>query len=145
MNNTVYEPPKSDLGESGPFKRSVAWKIYFVFYVLISILGVASLFFIPDLGWAEYIGVPISILATVGLFGFTFLKRIYTPKFWFFVFIVNVLYFLIYCFMSGTDLEEDMSEKVYYISQAIGFLLYLPMYIGLYLYSKADDPAWKTD
>lgn len=144
VNKSVYEPPKSDLENNEIFKRPIAWKIYFVFYMLISILGFLALFFEPHAGFAEYIGIPIFILEAIGLFGFCFLKPIYKPKFWLFVLIVNVFYSFAYYFISDINLDEGMSERAYYISQVIGFILYLPAFIGLYLYSKITDHAWKS-
>lgn len=149
MNNTIYEPPKSDLGQSTSFKRSIAWKIYFVFYIALSILGFLSFFFEVNISFVDYISIPISIFEIVGLFGFCFLKPIYKPKFWFFIFMISLIYYFSCYFIVDMGIDETMSEIAYYTFHAIVFILYLPTCIALYLYSKTTDPAWgknnKTD
>jgi hypothetical protein len=74
-----------------------------------------------------------------------FLKPIYKPKFWLQVLIAYVIFSVAYYFITDVDLRAGMSDIEFYISIAIGWLLSLPAYYGLYALSNSTNPAWKRD
>lgn len=135
---------ESNIKNKSEFKRSVWWKIYFFFSVILGMLSMLGLLINPKSGLIESICVITSLAATVGLFGFVFLKPIYKPKFWLLVLIADIVFTITLYFITDIDMKKNMSDTVYYISNAISWLLSLPVYYALYTYSKPSDPAWKN-
>jgi hypothetical protein len=142
MENSPYQTPESDLQIESEFKRSIWWKIYFFIITILSAFGMISFFADPGAGISEYISLVIWLVATTGLFGFVFLKPIYKPKFWLQVLIAYVAFSTVYYFITGVDLRVGMSDTEFYVSNAIGWVLSLPAYYGLYAFSKPSNQAW---
>ncbi len=143
MENNPYRTPNSDVAIEGVFKRSIWWKIYFFFITIISTFGMISFLFHPHAGFVEVASLVIWLVATVGLFGFTFLKPIYKPNFWLQVLIAYLIFSIAYYFITDIDLRMGMSNAEFYISAAVGWLLSIPAYYALYALSKPTNPAWK--
>lgn len=143
MENNPYKTPSSDVTVDETFKRSIWWKIYFFFITIISAFGMISFFMNPEAGVSEYISLILWLIATVGLFGFTFLRPIYKPIFWLQVLIAYLIFSIAYYFITDIDLRMGMSNTEFYISVAVGWLLSIPAYYGLFAFSKPTDPAWK--
>ncbi len=66
------------------------WKIYFWFMTILLVANWASAIFSDYNFWAIYEVVPNG-LALVGLFSFTFKKKIFRPNFWKFVFVFSIV------------------------------------------------------
>lgn len=143
MENNPYKTPESAPKEDIKFQRSVWWKIYFFFITILSSIGIASAFTDPNVGVSEYISLLIGIIATIGLFGFVFLKPIYRPRFWLQFIIAYIAFSIIYYFVTSIDLRMEMSDTEFYITNVISWLLYLPGYYGLYSYSRPNNLIWK--
>lgn len=144
MENNPYQAPESDLETQREFNRSVWWKIYFFLITLVSAIGMFSFLVNPKAGFSEYISMVIWLVATLGLFGFVFLKPIYTPTFWLLVVIAYICFNVLYYFITEIDLRMGMTDSEFYISSAIGWLLSIPAYYGLYKYSKPGSPPWQN-
>lgn len=144
MENSPYQPPESNLETDSEFKRSVWWKVYFFFITILTAVGMAMFLAEPAAGLAEYASLLFWLVATVGLFGFVFLKPIFKPQFWLITLIVYLIFTVSYFFITNIDLRMGMSDTEYYINNAIGVLFSLPGYYGLYAFSKPGDPAWKN-
>jgi len=144
MENNPYQAPESDLRIEEKFKRSLWWKIYFFFITLFSGLGFVPILASPEAGISEYLLLLLWVIATVGLFGFVFLKPVYKPAFWLQILEVYILFTVTYYFTTQVDMRMGMSESAYYISNAIGWLISVPGYYALYSYSKPTNPAWKN-
>lgn len=143
MGNNPYQTPESDVGVESNFQRSIWWKIYFFFITILSAFGMVSFLIDPSAGVAEYINLVLWLIATTGLFGFVFLKPIYKPKFWLQVLIAYIVFNFAYYFITDVDFRMGMSDTEFYISVAVGWLLSLPAFYGLYAFSKSTDPVWK--
>lgn len=143
MENNPYQTPKSDVVTEGKFKRSVWWKLYFFFITILSAFGMASFLIDPKAGAIEFISLIIWVTATIGLFGFVFLKPIYKPKFWLQVLIAYFIFSIAYYFITDIDLRMGMSNAEFYFNSAVSWLLSLPAFYGLYAFSKSTNPAWK--
>lgn len=143
METNPYQTPESNLGQDNQLKRSVWWKIYFFFITILSVIGMISLLVKPAAGIAEYTSLLTWTMATIGLFGFVFLKPIYKPQFWLITLIVYLAYDVIYYFITNIDLRMGLSDLEFYISTAIGVLLSLPTYYALYSFSKPDNRVWQ--
>ncbi len=144
MKTSPYQTPESNVEIDGVFKRSIWWKIYFFLITIMSAFGLITYLDDPNAGLAEYITLFLWLVATIGLFGFVFLKAIYKPKFWLYILAIYLLFSVAYYFITGVDLRMGMSDSEFYISTAIGVFLSLPGYYALYSYSKSDNPAWKN-
>lgn len=143
MENKPYKTPSSDVTVDETFKRSIWWKIYFFVITIISALGMISFLFNPEAGISEYISLILWLIATAGLFGFTFLKPIYKPIFWLQVLIAYLIFNIAYYFITDINLRMGMNNTELYISVAAGWLFSIPAYYGLFVFSKPSDPAWK--
>jgi hypothetical protein len=143
MENNPYKAPSSDVAVDEIFKRSIWWKIYFFFITIISAFSMISFLFEPKAGAIEYISLILWLTATVGLFGFVFLKPIYKPIFWLQVLIVYIIFSFAYYFITDIDLKMDMNSTEFYVSAVVALLLSIPAYYGLFAFSKPTDPAWK--
>lgn len=144
MTSNPYETPKSDIRVAEKYKRSIWWKIYFFVFTILSFTGTISILAADGAGIVDYVALLLEVVATVGLFGFVFLKRILWPKFWL---VYLILYFVsgfFYEFLSGVDMRDGMSDNEYYISMAIGYLIAAPAYFALFLYSRENNPIWKN-
>ena len=78
MNNI---PPK--ISDSSPKQRSIFWKIYFWLLVCIIYLGIKLTFSEENFAVIEVIDIIMSVIATIGLYGYVFSMRIHKQSFWF--------------------------------------------------------------
>ncbi len=145
MENNPYQTPESDIVQpQGEFKRSIWWKIYFYFIVIISVLGQLLATLEGGDGLAEYLSLTSFVFTTIGLFAFVYNKPIASAKFWFYTLVVTFAYGFIYYGITKVDLQEGLSDLEFYITTIIGFVLMLPNYYALYAISKSDHRVWQT-
>ena len=142
MKNDPYLSP--ELNSSSINKRSIWWKIYFFLINLLAGIGMLSLMSHPNVGIAEYIFLPLWVVATAGLFGFVFIKPIYKPTFWLKLLITYIGFSLIYYFITKIDQSMSMGDIGFYISTAVSWIISLPAYYALYAYSRPNNPAWEN-
>jgi hypothetical protein len=142
MTESPYAPPASDVYMEPEFKRSVLWKIYFYISVVLSIFGYAVIFFTPGAGVIEVVSLVVSLASTLGIFGFIFCKKIFSPSVWLAVLLLSFGYSVAYYFLTHIDLSAGLDPMGNLISQAIGWGFAIPGYIALYLYSKPTNPIW---
>lgn len=142
MNNDPYKTPRSDVEIDEMPVRALWWKIYFAVYVLLIIASVPDLLFVEGAGFIDWVYLLFLLASVTGLFGYVFMKRIVTPQVWLPVLIAVFLADIAYPFVTGIDLSAGMSGEVYLAASAIGWLLSLPNYVALYLYSKPGNPIW---
>lgn len=103
-----------------------------------------ALLFSDNAGLVDYAEFVSLLIATAGLFGYVFLKRILSARFWTPFLIFYIIAGLVYEPLSSVDMRAGMSDVTYYISLAIGYLLSLPGYYALYMYGKGDEPPWNA-
>lgn len=84
-------------------ERSVLSKIYFVLLVMLTVLGIGITLSEGNFGVYEIIDIPMTLIATIGLFGYVFSKRIYKQSFWFCFFWVCLAFHLAYPFLSEIE------------------------------------------
>lgn len=142
MSGNPYGPPTAELTEDIVLKRSVWWKIYFFILTVLSAIGMVSYIGAEGSGLAEYVSLLSLIVATIGLFGFCFLKKILFPKFWMIFFPAYFLYGIAYLFISDIDVKMGMSDNEFYISLVVGYLISLPGYYALFSYGQDKNPIW---
>lgn len=142
MENDPYKTPGADLEIDEKPTRSVWWKIYFAGYLLILIVSIPDLLLDARAGFVEWLYLLFLLASLTGLFGYVFMKPILAPRVWLPVLAAAVLADIAYPYLSAIDLAEGMSREVYLIASAIGWLLSIPNYAALYLYSKPGNPIW---
>ena len=136
-------------------KRSIFWKIYFWLIVCVSIGGLSFTLSHENSGLIEIIDIPMVLIATIGLFGYVFSKRIYKQSFWICFFGVYLAYSLVSPFLSEIefsppdDPELSAAENKFLntFSMILSFVLVIPLvlpaYIGLLLYALPSNKLWK--
>lgn len=107
-------------------------KIYF--WIILSIYGLAfSLGALIDKGAVnDYINLIIMVLMFIGVFGFLYRKRILKPLFWKIVLISVLIWDIYYTFIFPIFLS---SQEFVITDSLIEYLMQIPFYICLYLYS----------
>ena len=136
-------------------KRSIFWKIYFWLVVCVSVWGLNYTLSHENSGLIEIIDIPMTLIATIGLFGYVFSKRIYKQSFWICFFWILLAYSLVSPFLSEIefsppdDPELSAAENKFIntfsmiFSFALIIPLFLPWFIGLLLYALPSNKLWK--
>ena len=132
-------------------ERSILWKMYFVLFVCLNVLGVGILFSEENFGIIEIIDLPMTIISIIGLYGYVFSKRIHKQSFWFSFFWVYLVFSFVYPFLSEIEFLADDPElsdaenkflNIFVIVTMIPLIL--PAYIGLLLYALPSNKLWKN-
>ena len=146
MNNI---PPK--ISDSSPKQRSIFWKIYFWLLVCLIYLGIKLTFSEENFAVIEVIDIIMSVIATIGLYGYVFSMRIHKQSFWFSFFWVYLVFSFVYPFLSEIEFLADDPElsdaenkflNIFVIVTMIPLIL--PAYIGLLLYALPSNKLWKN-
>ena len=136
-------------------KRSIFWKIYFVLLICLIVWGTNESLIDENSGLIEIIEIPMLLIATIGLFGYVFSKRIYKQSFWICFFWIFLAYSLVSPFLSEIefsppdDPELSAAENKFIntfsmiFSFALIIPLFLPWFIGLLLYALPSNKLWK--
>ena len=136
-------------------KRSIFWKIYFVLLICLIVWGTNESLIDENSGLIEIIEIPMVLIATIGLFGYVFSKRIYKQSFWICFFWILLAYSLVSPFLSeiefsppdDPELSAAENKFINTFSMIFSFVLiiplFLPSYIGLLLYALPSNKLWK--
>lgn len=142
MEDNPYKTPRADVEIAEKPTRSLWWKIYFFVYVLVMLMSLPDLLFVAETGPWDYLYLPFLFAGVLGLFGFVFMKPVFTPRVWLPVLVAVVGADIVYPYLTDIDLSAGMSGAVYLVALAIGWSLSIPNYVALFLYSKPDNPIW---
>ena len=132
-------------------ERSILWKIYFWLLVCLIYLGTKLTFSEENLAVIEVIDIFMTVIATIGLYGYVFSKRIHKQSFWFSFFWVYLVFSFVYPFLSEIEFLADDPElsdaenkflNIFVIVTMIPLIL--PAYIGLLLYALPSNKLWKN-
>ena len=132
-------------------ERSIIWKIYFILLVCLTALGAGFIFSEENFGIIEIIDIPMTLISTIGLYGYVFSKRIHKQSFWFSFFWVYLVFSFVYPFLSEIEFLADDPElsdaenkflNIFVIVTMIPLIL--PAYIGLLLYALPSNKLWKN-
>ena len=147
MSRDTYAPATAGLGTETPtLERSVMWKIYFVIITLLSLAGFGSSYFTPNAGIAEIVSAILFVAATVGLFGYAFSKKMLNGRIWLVVLAVYLPWTGLYPFVTNVDLTAGgvLTDTMFWISQAVGWVIAFPTFLALYLYGRSAYPLWEN-
>ena len=132
-------------------ERSILWKMYFVLFVCLNVLGVGILFSEENFGIIEIIDLPMTLISIIGLYGYVFSKRIHKQSFWFSFFWVYLVFSFVYPFLREIEFLahdpelSDAENKFLNIFVIVTMIpLILPAYIGLLLYALPSNKLWKN-
>ncbi|HEY8100991.1 MAG TPA: hypothetical protein VIF82_09565 [Burkholderiaceae bacterium] len=143
MQPNPYKAPVADLTDSATeTKRFIWWKIYFFLITAISAIGLVAILLSKTVGWLDYLAVPISLIGTVGLFGYAFNRKILLPKFWLYFVVVDLSFSIAYEFLGKVDLSDGMAQNGHVISAIIGWLFSFPGYYAIFRYSSPSTDPW---
>jgi hypothetical protein len=133
-------------------ERSILWKMYFVLLVCLTVLAAGLTFSEENFGIIEIIDISMTLIATIGLFGYVFSKRIHKQSFWFSFFWVYLVFSLVSPFLSeieffANDPEFSPTENtiINFLTLGVCIPFILPAYIGLLLYGLPSYKLWKDD
>ena len=142
MNQNPYSAPEADLDVEADLRKGWAWKLYFVFVVLLLILSMFVYAAMENTGVADIVSNILAVPATIGFFGYVFTKKIYIRQFWLANFWVQVIWGVAYYFLTDVDLRGGMDEQSFIISQIVIWVLFLPYYVALYRYGSRNNQMW---
>lgn len=107
------------------------WKIYFW---LILAIEIASMFVETVHGSVvEITDMVISVISTIGLFGYVYKKQLLSKLFWKFVFIITVIEGLAYTMLDVLNDPELGVGGMIFVTAFTLIILY-PFFLGLYRY-----------
>ncbi|MGE7608976.1 hypothetical protein ACQKML_20425 [Peribacillus frigoritolerans] len=107
------------------------WKIYFWLIIAISI---ASMFVESVHGPViETTDTVISIISTIGLFGYVYNKQLLSKSFWKFVFIITVIEVLTYTMLDVLNDPELGVGGMIFVT-VFTLIIMFPFFLGLYRY-----------
>jgi hypothetical protein len=123
------------------------WKAYFFLALALTVFGLAFPLFVderPKVAWWEWVYIPLYIVQIVGLFGFSFWRKIAIPPLWQFVFIASVAYEAWNLYSTVTD-RELAPEYGGFIASTLAatLLLQVPLLVGLFLYGFRCKELWR--
>ena len=142
MSDNPYQSPSAEVGVAATLRRSVGWKIYFFAISLIAFYGTFIYLSSEGAGFAEYLSLILLLIASVGLFGFCFLKKFLFPRFWLVFLVIYFVYGFVYIFITKVDVRLGMSDVMFYASFVFGLVVSMPGYYALYAYGNSDNPIW---
>jgi hypothetical protein len=93
-------------------------------------------------GLVDYLLLLATIVATVGIFGFVYLKKIMFPKFWIVFLVFYIVFGCAYEFLTDLHLREGLSDKKYYLYMFIDYIISLPLFYALFSYGMGKNPIW---
>jgi hypothetical protein len=121
--------------------NSTLWKVYFIIFVLSLFLTEVYLKLYSGFKLHEYLDLPLSVLALVGLFGLAFGKKILSANFWKIYFFVYLVWDTSFLFIN----PYISSSKFNFTTSLFAFIVMLPLYVGLYFYGFKFDGDTKNN
>lgn len=144
MSRNPYEPPQSGLSDKKPSAKYILlWKAYFGFSLYAAVVSSVYVPTIADLGVFDVLDFAISLVAVVGLYGFTFSTRILNVVFWRYFFYLALVETLIFCFvlpLFGTArYGREFHFDAFYLFE-LGYVI--PMLYALNAYAYKRPRLW---
>ena len=129
----------SNIGTNQPRNRAMAWKVYFWFLTAVLVALYALTFSQSAPAIYNYLDIPISLIALIGLYGYAFKKPIGHYNFWKIWLVAVVLWDISFnLVLPGRTVADPLNMAFFLIWSAI----ILPEYVALYLYGFRSQPLW---
>ena len=133
--------------------KRLPWQSYFYFYLVLNAILTVSNFLDPGpevTGWLTWLlsfNLLLFLISLIGLYAFSWRKRILQPIFWQIFFIIEVLVALIttpYLLKAYLVSEPDLlSAPDLILGGILALIIYLPSYIANYLYAFKSKVLWR--
>ncbi len=138
-----YEPPDTQLEKKTAPRNAGWWKAFFWLTVVLMVLSAAALPAMPDLGAFDYFDFLLSVVTSVGLFGFAFHKPVGGVVFWryfFYVALVESIFFsLVLPIASVPVYGQVISIDAFYV---IGLAFTIALLWAIYQYAYKCSFLW---
>ncbi|TQV67996.1 hypothetical protein FKG94_24490 [Exilibacterium tricleocarpae] len=140
MDQDPYKPPTSDLDKGDPGRsNSFWWKFYCWFNASAMLIAMIALPQLEGQTLLDTLDVAVSVVATVGLFGFAYYKPIYTMVFWRYFFYVALLETLLYSVLLpalGVKRYGEVSALDGYYLFELGYATLMLSALNMYAYKR---------
>jgi len=144
MNDNPYQSPSADLRPDEPRpKNSTWWKVFFWISAVGMLVVIIGIPFLESVSGFDYVDIFLSVVGTVGLFGFAFYKRIgkivYWRYFFYLVLFESIFYSLALPLVGYERYGELASINGWYAFE----ILYAAIYLSaLYFYAYKRSFIW---
>jgi hypothetical protein len=125
--------------------KKIGWKIYFFILLFLLLFSYADIMY-KVATFFDYADIIISLIALLGLFGYSFQRKIYARKLWSTWFIVIIIWDVVHNMfitkllgLAQNNIQFGLAEYL------LGMLIVLPEYIALYLYGYKSTDLWKGE
>jgi hypothetical protein len=116
----------------------MAWKIYSWCFAVV-LIAAHILSFIEKVTLLNILDVPISLIALIGLFGFSYKKKITNQRFWQVFIFILICWDILLEYLRGEFSFTSITDIVMLL---IVLLITLPEYIALYKYAFSKRIHW---
>lgn len=145
MSRNPYDPPESKVSDKRPSPKYILlWKGYFVFSVYAAIVSSVYVPTIRNLSYFDVLDFAVSLVAVVGLYGFTYSVRFTNVVFWryfFYVALVEVIIFCLFLPLFGAPrYGREFHFDAFYLFE-LGYVI--PMLYALNAYAYKRPALWK--
>lgn len=133
-----YEEPRTREQPPAPASRRFVWKVYA--FAVAALQVVAMVLELPRLTVTDGLDYLITLVGTVGLFGFAYRRRIARPALWR---VWSILFPLWDVFM-GAWLYPRQFGGAIQSGYFLAMLLFVPEYLGLLRYAFGSPELWRA-
>lgn len=129
------------------------WKSYFWLFVASTFLIAASALTWPEWHgyavWSDYLLLALMLLGTVGMYGYAYAKRLCRQWCWKLLFVATILGEMALglddLFFAWNNTQAGLvGARLELVLLASVYLLWLPYYVGLYLYGFNANKVWQS-
>lgn len=145
MSQDPFEPPESKVSDKRPSpKYMLLWKAYFVFSVYAAIVSSVYVPTIAKLSYFDVLDFGVSLVAVVGLYGFTYSVRFANVVFWRYFFYLALIETIVFCVLlpvfGTTRYGREFHFDPFYLFE-LGYVI--PMLYALNAYAYKRPALWK--
>ena len=130
--------------------KTIIWKIYFFVFTGILVSICLSLPSQEKFGFVDALAIAMSLIGTVGFYGYIFSVRIAKRVFWLLFFVIYMCVEASYFFFSSIEfarpeLKDGESEHILLLTIVVSYGLAIPHYMGLLLYGLPSSEIWRNN
>lgn len=145
MSRNPYEPPESKLSDRAPSPRFILlWKGYFVFSLYVAVVSSVYVPTIRHLSYFDVLDFSVSLVAVVGLYGFTYsvrFSKVVCWRYFFYLALVDRIIFCVFLPLFGVArYGRDFHFNAYYLFE-LSYVI--PMLYALNAYAYKRPALWR--
>jgi hypothetical protein len=144
MSNAYKTPDSSLLADSNkPSGPNIMWRVLFWLYAPLLSISIIALVFIDQTNSFDYIDMLVSSIIAIGLFGYSYSKKIGSRTIWKTLFFILPLWFVFYEIIVPFILEIPRYGEPTQVDYFLLFnILYIFVLIFIYQYAFKSDHLW---